>query len=62
MRFLTIEEKISRLQAAAMEERRARKKWIIIRRHEEALEGVFEQHRKEAVRQVLNKSACRGSK
>ena len=48
---MTIEEKISRLQAAAMEEARAEGN-AIIRQHEEALEGVFEQHRKEVVRQV----------
>ena len=48
---MTIEEKISRLQAAAMEEARAEGNAIIIQ-HEEALEGVFEQHRKEVVRQV----------
>lgn len=48
---MTIDEKISRLQAAAMEEARAEGN-AIIRQHEEALEGVFEQHRKEAVRQA----------
>lgn len=47
---MTIEEKIFHLQTAAMEEARAEGN-AIIKQHEEALNGVFEQHRSEAVRQ-----------
>ncbi|WP_049728471.1 V-type ATP synthase subunit E [Dorea sp. D27] len=47
---MTLEEKISHLQSAAMEEARAQGN-AIIKQHEEALQSVFEQHRAEAVRQ-----------
>lgn len=47
---MTIEEKIFHLQTAAMEEARAEGN-AIIKQHEDALNGVFEQHRAEAVRQ-----------
>jgi len=47
---VTLEEKISHLQSAAMEEARAQGN-AIIKQHEEALQSVFEQHRAEAVRQ-----------
>ena len=47
---MTIEEKISHLQAAAMEEARAEGN-AIMKQHEDALLGVFEQHRAEMLRQ-----------
>ncbi|MDE7038254.1 MAG: hypothetical protein K2O98_09965 [Lachnospiraceae bacterium] len=47
---MTIEEKISHLQAAAMEEARAEGN-AIMKQHEDALLGVFEQHRAEILRQ-----------
>lgn len=47
---MTIEEKISHLQAAAMEEARTEGN-AIMKQHEDALMGVFEQHRTEAIRQ-----------
>ncbi len=47
---MTIEEKISHLQGAAMEEARQQGNEIIAR-HKKALEQVFETHRQEAVRQ-----------
>ena len=47
---MTIEEKISHLQAAAMEEARAEGN-AIMKQHEDALLGVFEQHRAELLRQ-----------
>nr|WP_296267373.1 V-type ATP synthase subunit E [uncultured Merdimonas sp.] len=47
---MTIEEKMFHLQTAAMEEARAEGN-AIIRQHEEALNGVFEQHCQEAKRQ-----------
>ena len=47
---MTLEEKISHLQSAAVEEARAQGN-AIIKQHEEALQSVFEQHRAEAVRQ-----------
>ncbi len=47
---MTIEEKISHLQAAAMEEARAEGN-AIMKQHEDALLGVFEQHRMEILRQ-----------
>ena len=47
---MTIEEKISHLQAAAMEEARTEGN-AIMKKHEDALMGVFEQHRIEATRQ-----------
>lgn len=47
---MTLEEKISHLQSAAMEEARAKGN-AIIKQHEEALEQIFEQHKAEAVRQ-----------
>ncbi len=47
---MTIEEKMFHLQTAAMEEARAEGNGII-RQHEDALNGVFEQHCAEARRQ-----------
>ena len=47
---MTIDEKISHLQAAAMEEARAEGN-AIIKQHEDALLDVFEQHRSEMERQ-----------
>lgn len=47
---MTLEEKISHLQSAAMEEARAQGN-AIIKQHEEALENLLEQHRSEAIRQ-----------
>jgi vacuolar-type H+-ATPase subunit E/Vma4 len=47
---LTIDDKISHLQEAAMEEARAEGN-AIIKQHENALLGVFEQHRTEMLRQ-----------
>lgn len=47
---MTVEEKISHLQAAAMEEARAEGN-AIMKQHEDALLGVFEQHRTELLRQ-----------
>ena len=47
---MTVEEKISHLQAAAMEEARAEGN-AIMKQHEDALLGVFEQHRAELLRQ-----------
>ena len=48
--YLTLEEKISHLQTAAMEEARAEGN-AIMKQHEAALENIFEQHRIEAIRQ-----------
>lgn len=48
---MTIEERISHLQAAAMQEARAEGN-AIMKRHEEALRGVYMQHREEAIRQA----------
>ena len=48
---MTTEEKMFHLQTAAMEEARAEGN-AIIRQHEEALNGVFEQHCQEAKRQA----------
>ena len=48
--YLTIDDKISHLQEAAMEEARAEGNGII-KQHEDALLGVFEQHRAEMLRQ-----------
>lgn len=48
---MTIDDKISHLQAAAMEEARAEGN-AIMKLHEDALLGVFEQHRAEMVRQA----------
>lgn len=47
---MTIEEKISHLKDAAMEEARAEGN-AIMKQHEDALMSVFEQHRIEAIRQ-----------
>ena len=47
---MNLEEKISHLQTAAMEEARAEGN-MIMKRHEEALQHVFDQHRAEAIRQ-----------
>lgn len=47
---MTLEEKISHLKDAAMEEARAEGN-AIMKQHEDALMGVFEQHRAEAIRQ-----------
>ena len=47
---MTIEEKISHLQEAAMEEARAEGNRIM-KQHETVLENIFEQHRAEAIRQ-----------
>lgn len=47
---MTLEEKISHLKDAAMEEARAEAN-TIMKQHEDALMGVFEQHRAEGVRQ-----------
>ena len=47
---MTLEEKISHLQTAAMEEARAEGN-AIMKQHEAALENIFEQHRIEAIRQ-----------
>ena len=41
---MTLEEKILHLRVAAMEEARAEKN-AIMKRHEDALRGVFEQHK-----------------
>lgn len=48
--YLTIDDKISHLQEAAMEEARAEGN-AIMKQHEDALLGVFEQHRAEMLRQ-----------
>lgn len=50
MTHLTLEEKISHLKDAAMEEARAEAN-AIMKQHEDALMGVFEQHRTEEIRQ-----------
>lgn len=47
---MTIEEKISHLQAASMEEARAQGN-AIMAQHRSALERLFEEHRSEAIRQ-----------
>lgn len=47
---MTIEEKITHLQGAAMEEARQQGNEIIVR-HKKVLEQVYETHRQEAVRQ-----------
>lgn len=47
---MTMEEKMSHLQAAAMEEARAEGN-AILQQYEDALMGEFEQHRTEALRQ-----------
>ncbi|MGF0033692.1 V-type ATP synthase subunit E [Bariatricus sp. SGI.154] len=47
---MTLEEKISHLKDAAMEEARAEAN-AIMKQHEDALMGVFEQHRTEEIRQ-----------
>lgn len=47
---MTLEEKISHLQSAAMEEARTQGN-AIIKQHEDSLENVFSQHRAEAMRQ-----------
>ena len=47
---MTIEERISHLQSAAMEEARAEGN-AIMKQHEDALLGVFDQHRAEILRQ-----------
>ena len=48
---LTVEEKISHIREAAMEEARARGNEII-HQHQKALEGVFKTHKQEAVMQA----------
>ena len=48
---MTVEEKISHIREAAMEEARARGNEIIDQ-HQKALEGVFKTHKQEAVRQI----------
>jgi predicted acylesterase/phospholipase RssA len=48
---LTVEEKISHIREAAMEEARARGNEIIDQ-HQKALEGVFKTHKQEAVMQA----------
>ena len=50
MTYLTIDDKISHLQEAAMEEARAEGN-AIMKQHEDALLDVFEQHRSEMERQ-----------
>ena len=47
---MTLEEKTAHLQEAAMKEARAQGN-AIIEQHRNALEGVFEQHKQEALRQ-----------
>ena len=47
---MTLEEKTAHLQEAAMKEARAQGN-AIIEQHRHALEGVFEQHKQEALRQ-----------
>ena len=51
MTTLTVEEKISHIREAAMEEARARGNEII-HQHQKALEGVFKTHKQEAVMQA----------
>ena len=51
MTQLTIEEKITHIQEAAMEEARSQGNEII-RRHQKALENVFETHKQEASMQA----------
>ena len=51
MTTLTVEEKISHIREAAMEEARARGNEIIDQ-HQKALEGVFKTHKQEAVMQA----------
>lgn len=48
---MTIEEKISHLQGAAMEEARSQGNGIIAQ-HKKALENIFETHKQEAIRQA----------
>ena len=48
---MTVEEKISHIREAAMEEARARGNEIIDQ-HQKALEGVFKTHKQEAVMQA----------
>mgnify|MGYP003274183301 CR=1 FL=1 len=47
---MTLEQKIEHLKDAAMQEARAEGN-AIMKQHEDALEGVFEQHKAEALRQ-----------
>ena len=49
---MTLEQKIEHLKDAAMQEARAEGN-AIMKQHEDALEGVFEQHRAEALRQSI---------
>ena len=56
---MTIEEKISHLQTAAMEEARAEGN-AIMKQHEAALENIFEQHRIEAIRQSETRVKAEG--
>ena len=59
MTYLTIEEKISHLQEAAMEEARAEGNRIM-KQHETVLENIFEQHRAEAIRQSETRVKAEG--
>lgn len=59
MTYLTLEEKISHLQTAAMEEARAEGN-AIMKQHEAALENIFEQHRIEAIRQSETRVKAEG--
>ena len=56
---MTLEEKISHLQTAAMEEARAEGN-AIMKQHEAALENIFEQHRIEAIRQSETRVKAEG--
>ncbi|MCI6059978.1 MAG: V-type ATP synthase subunit E [Dorea sp.] len=56
---MTIEEKISHLQEAAMEEARAEGNRIM-KQHETVLENIFEQHRAEAIRQSETRVKAEG--
>ena len=56
---MTLEEQISHLQTAAMEEARAEGN-AIMKQHEAALENIFEQHRIEAIRQSETRVKAEG--
>lgn len=56
---MTLEQKIEHLKDAAMQEARAEGN-AIMKQHEDALEGVFEQHRAEALRQSETRIKAEG--
>ena len=56
---MTLEQKIEHLKDAAMQEARAEGN-AIMKQHEDALEGVFEQHKAEALRQSETRIKAEG--